>query len=96
MDNDLTIKVNIAERYYPLKITQADEARIQEAARRINDTVLQYKRIYANKDNQDFLAMAALQFVSKLIQTESHSSDNEFIGELEKLNYELGLVIDAD
>ncbi|HON17663.1 MAG TPA: cell division protein ZapA [Salinivirgaceae bacterium] len=94
MDNENTIKVNIAERYYPLKIMRADEEKIISAAKRINDAVLQYKKIYVDKDNQDFLAMAALQFVSKLIQIEEKTEENEFIGELEKLNYELDNAID--
>ena len=57
----LSIKVQIAERFYPLKIKRQDEEKIRKAARLINDKILQYKQRYTDKDSQDFMAMAALQ-----------------------------------
>ena len=36
MDDKLSIKVNVAERYYPLKIDRSDEEKIRRAARLIN------------------------------------------------------------
>ena len=70
MDDRLSIRVNVADRYYPLKIERKDEERIRRAARMINEKVLQYKQRYTDKDVQDFLAMAALQFVIKVIDSE--------------------------
>ncbi len=96
MENDFTIRVNIAERYYPIKIERSDEERIRVAARRINDAVLQYKKVYVDKDTQDFLAMAALQFVSKLGQLEDNKTDNHLVEILEKLNYELDVAIEKE
>jgi cell division protein ZapA len=96
MENDFTIRVNIAERYYPIKIERSDEERIRVAAKRINDAVLQYKKVYVDKDTQDFLAMAALQFVSKLGQLEDNKTDNHLVEILEKLNYELDVAIEKE
>ena len=70
MDDKLSIKVNVADRYYPLKIERRDEEKIRKAARLINEKVLQYKQRYLDKDVQDFLAMAALQFVTRIIEME--------------------------
>ncbi|NQU80265.1 MAG: cell division protein ZapA [Bacteroidetes bacterium] len=70
MDDRLSIRVNVADRYYPLKIERKDEEKIRRAARMINEKVLQYKQKYTDKDVQDFLAMAALQFVIKVIDSE--------------------------
>ena len=70
MDDRLSIRVNVADRYYPLKIERKDEEEIRRAARMINEKVLQYKQRYTDKDVQDFLAMAALQFVIKVINSE--------------------------
>ncbi len=70
MDDKLSIRVNLAERYYPLRIDRQDEEMIRRAARMINEKVLQYKQKYVDKDTQDFLAMAALQFVIKIIESE--------------------------
>ncbi len=70
MNDRLSIRVNVADRYYPLKIERKDEEKIRRAARMINEKVLQYKQKYTDKDVQDFLAMAALQFVIKVIDSE--------------------------
>ena len=74
MDDKLSIRVNLAERYYPLKIDRGDEEKIRKAARMINEKILQYKQKYADKDTQDFIAMAALQFVIKIIENEEGSN----------------------
>lgn len=89
MEDKLTIRVNIADRYYPLKIDRDDEERIRKAARLINEKVFQYKQKYADKDNQDFLAMAALQFVLRLLDLENKVQDLSVWQELEKLDREL-------
>jgi cell division protein ZapA len=75
MEDRLSIKVNLVERYYPLKINLQDEEKIRKAAKLINERVMQYKQRYADKDNQDFLAMAALQFVIKNIELEEQAND---------------------
>ena len=43
MDDKLSIRVNVADRYYPLRIDRDDEEKIRKAARLINEKVLQYK-----------------------------------------------------
>ncbi len=71
MDDKLSIRVNVADRYYPLRVERDDEERIRKAARLINEKVLQYKQRYNDKDVQDFLAMAALQYVIKALEVEN-------------------------
>ena len=85
MEEQLSIKVQIAERFYPLKIQRQDEEKIRKAARLINDKVLQYKQRYTDKDAQDFIAMAALQFVINLLDCEQQQN-------LVSLEKELGLL----
>lgn len=89
MEDKLSIRVNVADRYYPLKIDRDNEERIRKAARLINEKVFQYKQRYADKDNQDFLAMAALQFVLRLMDLENRVQDLSVWQELEKLDKEL-------
>ena len=89
MDDKLSIKVQIAERFYPLKIDRRDEEKIRKAAKVINDKVLQYKQRYVDKDTQDFLAMAALQFVIKLQDCEETENVVSSKEELNELNDEL-------
>ncbi len=78
MDDKLSIRVNVADRYYPLKVERENEEKIRKAARMINEKVLQYKQRYSDKDVQDFLAMAALQYVIKLTE-EEEKLENDYI-----------------
>ena len=96
MDDKLSIKVNIAERYYPLKIDRVDEEKIRRATRIINDKVLQYKQKYVDKDTQDFVAMAALQFVIQNIELENKSNETPFEESLKELNDELKSFLDKE
>jgi cell division protein ZapA (FtsZ GTPase activity inhibitor) len=89
MEDKLSIKVNVADRYYPLKIDRKDEEKIRKAARMINEKVLQYRQKYADKDTQDFLAMAALQFVTKIIEQEQKYDFSELEENVKELNEEL-------
>jgi cell division protein ZapA len=91
MDDKLSIRVNVADRYYPLKVERDDEEKIRRAARLINEKVLQYKQRYTDKDVQDFLAMAALQFVLKLSE-EEEKLQNDYLPDALK---ELAQKIDA-
>ncbi len=89
MEDKLSIKINVAERYYPLKIESKDEEKIRKATRLINEKVLQYKQKYADKDTQDFLAMAALQFVTRLIEIDERNNTLPLEHKLQDLNNEL-------
>lgn len=90
MDNDkLTINLNIVDRYYPLRIDRKDEENIRKAAKLINDKVFQYKQKYADKDTQDFLSMATLQFVIKMNELENKTDVFPVIDDIDRLNREL-------
>ncbi|MFZ0283340.1 MAG: cell division protein ZapA [Bacteroidales bacterium] len=85
MDDKLSIRVNVADRYYPLKVERENEEKIRKAARMINEKVLQYKQRYSDKDVQDFLAMASLQYVIKLTEEEEKLGNDQLPGELKEL-----------
>jgi cell division protein ZapA (FtsZ GTPase activity inhibitor) len=93
MDDKLSIRVNVADRYYPLKVERDDEEKIRRAARLINEKVLQYKQRYTDKDVQDFLAMAALQFVIKLSEEEEKLSSDYLPDALKELTQKIDAVL---
>ncbi len=95
MEEKLSIRINIADRYYPLKIERDDEEKIRKAAKMINDKVFQYKTKYADKDIQDFLAMAALQFVIKLSEMEGKDENTDLFTRIQKINESLDELIDT-
>ena len=85
MDDKLSIRVNIADRYYPLKVEPENEEKIRKAARMINEKVLQYKQRYTDKDVQDFLAMASLQYVVKLTEEEEKAGNDNLPAALNEM-----------
>lgn len=91
----LSIRVNIADRYYPMKVERSDEAKIRQAAKMINEKIMQYKQRYKDKDLQDFLAMAALQFVTKVIETENNQDITTLVGGLQEIDRELSEYLDV-
>ncbi len=93
MDDKLSIRVNVADRYYPLKVEGENEERIRKAARLINEKVLQYKQRYVDKDTQDFLAMAALQYVIRLIEIEEKEEDSSVVEGLKELLEKIDLCL---
>jgi len=95
MDDKLSIRVNVADRYYPLKVERENEEKIRRAARMINEKVLQYKQRYTDKDTQDFLAMAALQYVIKLNEGEEILSDDNLPRALNELIHKIESVLET-
>jgi cell division protein ZapA len=89
MNEEFTINVGICDRNYPIKINRNDEEKIRKAAKKINDTVAQYKQLYNSKDGQDFLAMVALQFATRVVESEEHFEIQPVIEELGKLDRQL-------
>jgi cell division protein ZapA len=73
LDN-LTINITIAEKQYRLTVARADEEKVRKAVSLINDTMRSYSKHYSFKDNQDLLAMAALQFATTVVKQESEKS----------------------
>ena len=95
MDDKLSIRVNVADRYYPLKVERDNEEKIRRAARLINEKVLQYKQRYTDKDVQDFLAMAALQFVIKLSEEEEKISSDYLPDAIKELTQKIDSVLES-
>ncbi len=71
---ELSIKVSIANRIYPLKINREEEEGVRKAAKRINDILKEFEENYSVRDKQDLLAMVALQFASESAKKENKSA----------------------
>jgi len=96
MEDKLSIRISIADRYYPLKIVAADEERIRIAARRINEKIEQYRQRYTGRDVQDALSMATLQFVIRLIESENNENIEPLVKELDSISAQLGIYIQKE
>lgn len=71
----LSIKVNIANRVYPLTIERDEEELIRMAAKRVNDNMKQLESTYEVSDKQDLLAMTALYFSNKALEVDHKMDD---------------------
>jgi cell division protein ZapA len=68
---ELSIKVNIADRYYPLKVTPEQEEIVRHAAKLINDKLKALQQEFDVKDKQDMLSMTVLELATQLITLQS-------------------------
>jgi len=59
--NEISIKVTIAGRTYPLTVSSEQVDAIRRVEKQIEDSIAVFQKNYAVKDKQDLLAMAALQ-----------------------------------
>ena len=66
--DELSIKVNIADRFYPLSVTAEQEEQVRKAAKLINDKLKMYEKQFSVKDKQDILSMCALELATELIK----------------------------
>ena len=85
MSDKLSIKLNIANRIYPMKIDRKSEEFIRNAVKKIENRLKFYEQNYAIKDKQDLLAMCLIEYASK---SESQNNKNIVVddGISEKLN----------
>ena len=65
--NELSIKVNIADRNYPLTVKTDEEEKVRKAAKLINDKLKSYGKAFAVNDKQDIISMCALELATELI-----------------------------
>lgn len=59
--SELSIKVNIANRVYPLSVQPDEEEEVRKAAIYINDRIKSIEANFGVKDKLDVLAMLALE-----------------------------------
>ena len=74
--NEISIKVTIGDRQYPLKIDSSEEEFVRKAAKLVNEKSKFYQENFSVKDNQDSLALAALEFASEVMSL-NNSQDSD-------------------
>lgn len=85
---ELSIKLKIGNREYPMKVKPEDEERIRQAGKILNEKIKNYKNQFGIEDNQDLLAMVAFDCqVEKMKNEEAYSSTDEVaLSQLKQLN----------
>ncbi len=79
---ELSIKIKIGDREYPMKVEAGEEERIRKAARKVNEQLQEYYKLYGTTDKQDLLAIVAFDvFVEKIEQELAFTGMKEGITE---------------
>ena len=86
MEN-ISIKVSIGGRSYPLTVKKEESEDAVKASKLINERIKEYAENYTVSDKQDLLAMCALQIATQNIQFEKKvvQDENELAEELQDM-----------
>ncbi|MBK1441108.1 cell division protein ZapA [Parapedobacter sp. ISTM3] len=74
---EISIKINIADRIYPLRVDMEEEEVIRRAAKLINDRIKEFQENYAVRDKQDLLSMCVLHYATGMLKAEGKSNASE-------------------
>jgi len=89
---EISIKVLIGDRQYPLKISSDEEENVRKAVKLVNERSRFYTENYSVQDKQDAIAMTALEFASENLNT--NANEVNISAEMEKLLIELDQYLD--
>lgn len=84
---EVSLKVLIAGRSYPITVPQEEEQAVMQAAKLINDKIKEFEKNYSVRDKQDLLSMCSLHLLVTLMTTPKKSP------ELEKVINQLDLFV---
>ena len=82
--SELSIKVTIANRVYPLTVQRDEEEEVRKAAKYINERIVDLGSSFAVKDNTDLLAMLALEMTLEKGHGKEELQNDQLAGSLEK------------
>jgi hypothetical protein len=89
----MIIRVQVVDRIYEVRILRSDsksEETIRKAVRNVNEAVDRLKQLgMKDKNDQDFLAMAAMQFAIKALDSENQTELQPLLEELREINFQL-------
>ena len=71
MKEDVSIKVKIVDRVFPLKVSTQEEYFVRKAAKHIEERIRDMKDKYGIQENKDLLAMVALELATEQAKIKS-------------------------
>ncbi|RYG48969.1 MAG: cell division protein ZapA [Chitinophagaceae bacterium] len=85
---EISIKITISDRIYPLKVNTEEEEIVRRAAKIINERIKDYQENYAVRDKQDLLSMAVLHYATAVLRAENsvQNQDSQVSGQVEELD----------
>ncbi len=78
---DISIKLKIADREYPMRVNASEEETIRRAGKVLNERIKAYQDKYRIDDKQDLLAMVAFDcWMEKNRQEVEHQDSSVLVG----------------
>ncbi len=68
---ELSIRIKIGDREYPMRVEAEEEEQIRKAARLVNEQLRAYRERFGTTDKQDLLAMVAFDAYMQKLEYES-------------------------
>jgi cell division protein ZapA len=72
---DLSIKIKIGDREYPMKVKPEEEERVRLAGRQLNEKLKTFRDHFKIDDKQDLLSMIAFDAQAGLLKSEHGKVD---------------------
>ena len=71
---ELSIKIRIGEREYPMRVDAAEEELLRISGRLVNERMKSYRDQFGIEDKQDLLAMVAFDSIVAKMRAEAETS----------------------
>lgn len=72
-----SINIHILGRQFPTKVSDAEREVVEEAARRINAQISQFKATYHTQDDLNLAIMTCLKFATDMVRQAHHAEEDQ-------------------
>lgn len=89
MAQEVSINIKICNRHYKLKVAAENEQIVRESINTITDNIDKFHKNFPGRDDQDYMAMTLLDFITSNQNKSSKASEKEestIIKKLEQIN----------
>ena len=87
MNEAVSISIKLANRAYKIKVAPEQEAHVRRAMQLISETSLKLKKSFPGRDEQDYMAMTLIDFITT--QTDNKTSSAATVSSNETKDDEL-------
>ncbi|GAA5034999.1 hypothetical protein GCM10011506_28710 [Marivirga lumbricoides] len=86
---ELSIKIKIADREYPMTVKADEEERIRKAGKLINERLKSYREKFGIDDKQDLLSMVAFDALIDRLSVEDNrqGADESVLNKIKSINH---------
>lgn len=92
---ELSIRIKIGNREYPMKVSAQEEAQVRQAGKQLNERLRSYKEQFGIDDHQDLLAMVSFDLLIEKIKADEAlvGIDQLTLEKISHLNHQISQVL---